>query len=418
MLRTKKNVVGLLEIGTTKLVCLIVRIDDGDKVHIMGHGYKVLEGVKNGVVTDIKAASNAMSATIREAESAAGFELQSLYVVISDTNIKSNAAVDTLSLDIKNAISHKDLSILLDKTYARFVDDEVQSLMHVVPVEYSLDDNHGITNPMGMYGKRLSVTTNAITGYRPSLLNIANCLSRCHLSIESYVAAMYGAGFACIDSETNESCLVLDIGGHNTTVGWFKGARLVHMEHIPLGGYHITKDIAYAFSINIRQAEYIKDFYGSIENSSFADQRLLDLSNLGIMDGGSCSSVTVRRSALCAVIACRVSELLEIAANKLKERMAKDNTHITSIDRVVAIGGTSRLPGIADYVKSHFLINTRVGKVVNPRIAVSQELGADPSFIASIGTALMIADHTQKKHSEKSGKVHSWIRRIKDSLVD
>jgi len=262
--------------------------------------------------------------------------------------------------------------------------EEGYETIQAAPTTYVVDQTRGVTDPRGMFCDRLGVSVHAIAVRGGPLQNLRLAVERCHLSIARQLYAPYASGLAVLDpDETGLGVTLLDMGAGCTSVAIFMENALVHAESVPLGGAHITADIAKSLSAPLGAAERIKTLYGSAlgttESTDTIDVPLMGESN----DHGI---ERVRRSKLTAIIQARLEEIFEEANNRLK----KSGFDVAAGRRAVLTGGGSQLPGIRDAASRVLNKQVRVGRPQPfPGMAAAT---AGPSFATALG--LLIAGAT------------------------
>ncbi|GHM59022.1 MAG: cell division protein FtsA [Candidatus Mesenet longicola] len=381
----KSKVFAALDIGTTKVVCLIVKTNGSKKV--VGVGYNAAEGINGGVITNIKHASRSILSAITMAKQASKIEMvDQAYVNISGCNISSFELTNEIISD-RHKISDADVANVISQTYEKYDEDDV--VIHNIPIRYSLDDMYNINELYGLYGGKLRADMHVVTASRPALLNIENCLVNCGVKIAGYTASSYMSGLSCLSTEEKElGAAIIDIGGGYTSIGFFEKGKFIHADFIPIGGIHITRDIAYGLCVSINEAERIKLLSGKAISSNDID----------LSDDGS-SSTQIAESEI--IIKPRLEEILEI----LDDKLGKKNNLIR---KVVITGGSSQLSNIAE--TANYILNRPI------RIAMPFSIDGvsdNPEFSAAIGMIPLISENQKDDYGiEDSGinKLFDWIK--------
>ncbi|XGA08189.1 MAG: cell division protein FtsA [Wolbachia endosymbiont of Xenopsylla cheopis] len=374
-----------LDIGTTKVVCLIVKTNGSKKV--VGVGYNAAEGINGGVITNIKHASRSILSAITMAKQVSKIEMvDQAYVNISGCNISSFELTNEVISD-RHKISDADVANVISQTYEKYDEDDV--VIHNIPIRYSLDDMYNINELYGLYGGKLRADMHVVTASRPALLNIENCLVNCGVKIAGYTASSYASGLSCLSTEEKElGAAIIDIGGGYTSIGFFEKGKFVHADFIPIGGIHITRDIAYGLCVSINEAERIKLLSGKAISSNDID----------LSDDGSLSTQIAESE---IIIKPRLEEILEI----LDDKLGKKNNLIR---KVVITGGSSQLSSIAE--TANYILNRPI------RIAMPFSIDGvsdNPEFSAAIGMIPLISENQKDDYGmEDSGinKLFDWIK--------
>jgi cell division protein FtsA len=255
---------------------------------------------------------------------------------------------------------------------------EGRSVIHSVPIGYSLDADGGIGDPRGLLGQRLGVDMHVVTVETPPLRNLELCINRCHLSIEAVVATPYASGLAAlVDDEAELGCACVDFGGGTTTIAVFMKGQFVHTDAIAIGGQHITIDVARGLSTRLEDAERLKAMYGNVLPGISDERDFLSVPPLGEDDADVPNSVP--RSALTRIIRPRIEETLELVRDRL------NSSGFASLvgRRMVLTGGASQLTGLAEAARRILACNVRLGRPLG--IAGMPEVAKGPAFSTAVG---------------------------------
>ena len=352
--RPKNGLIAALDIGTTKICCLIARNGEFGP-QIVGTGHQVSAGIRNGAVVDMDALETAIRATVETAEQLAGDNIRDVIVNLSSASTRSRL----IAYEVATAghrIDEADLRRLLDHD-ALPAEDEGRERLAVIPVGYSIDGTRGVRDPIGMYGDRLAVNLHVISASSAVIRNIETVVERCHLSVSKVVVGPQASALAClVGDETKLGVTMIDIGGGTTGVAVFFDGELIHTNVIPVGGAHITNDIARGLSTPLIQAERIKTLFGSAIPSSSDDRAVIEVPLIG--EEGVSEASQVPRSMLVGIIRPRVQEIMELVRDRLTEA---GFDHVSG-PRVVLTGGSAQLPGIADVAADILDRHVRVGR--------------------------------------------------------
>jgi len=320
--------VAALDIGTTKVCCLIGRItaDPGlyrdAGVKIIGIGHQVSGGLRSGTVVDLDDAEASIRATVEAAEQMAGENIQGVVVNVSGGQPLSRLIAYEISI-AGHEIGDADLRRILDPSVLKNGLARERELIHTIPVGYSIDGNRGVRDPRGMYGERLGVNMHVISALSGPLRNIETSVQRCHLGIEDKVVSAYASGLAAlVEDEIQLGVTCIDMGGGTTSIAVFFDGELVHTDSIAVGGVHVTNDIARGLSTKEADASQVP------------------------------------RSMLVSIIRPRVEETLEMVRDRLKA---------AGFDKVagrcvVLTGGASQLPGVRELAADIIDKQVRMGR--------------------------------------------------------
>ncbi|WP_168464037.1 cell division protein FtsA [Wolbachia endosymbiont of Ctenocephalides felis wCfeT] len=402
IVKPKRNVFAILDIGTTKIICLIVKIGGNFSCKVTGIGYKIAEGISGGSITNVKQANYSISSTIGLAEQVSGETIDQIYISVAGCGI-SSFNVHNEIIAANHEISDRDIKRVVFQTFEKYIEENV--IVHNIPLKYHLDDMADIAEVRGLYGKRLSVDVNVVTASRPALTNIENCIANnSGLSMAGCIASSCSAGFACLSYDEKElGTAIIDIGGGCTAIGIFKRGKLVYANSIPIGGIHITRDIAYGLCTSIEYSERVKILYGSTIITSIDEHE-----HITVQSNENDDSTQVLKSELINIIRPRIEEILEMVRDQLKEQ--KD-----PINKVVITGGTSQLAGMKEI--AGYVLNKQVRIGCPESISgLDGEYDKNPVFSAAIGSIKLIVDTFYKNHSGMLGqdgkisKLYHWVK--------
>src|SRR5579862_8187745 len=189
------GIIGVLDVGSTKMCCLIARVEDKTP-HIIGIGHHAARGIKSGIVTDIEAASQAILTTVHAAEQMAGEQLAEVVVNLSGGFGASRTTNAEINLNGRE-VSDGNMRRVLEQGF-RVRETPDRTVIHSVPVGFAIDGSRGIRDPRGMYGHKLAVNMHVVTADSATIRNLANTLGRCRLEIAALVASPYASGLACL----------------------------------------------------------------------------------------------------------------------------------------------------------------------------------------------------------------------------
>ena len=379
--------VSVLDVGSSKICCLIARLKPTDEigdalrarthaVEVIGFGHQRSRGVKSGVVVDLDAAERAIRHAVDAAERMAGVTVHSLIGNLAAGRLQSDTYSASVAL-ADRAVGESDIGRVLAAGRRHSV-TEGRSVVHALPIGYSLDADGGIADPRGMVGQRLGVDMHMVTADSRPLSNLELCINRCHLSIERMVASPYASGLSVlVDDEAELGCACVDFGGGTTTIAVFMKGQVVHADAIAVGGKHITTDIARGLSTKLQDAERLKTMHGTALPSAADDREILSVLPIGDDDGDVPNHVP--RSALTRIVRPRIEEILELVRDRLN---ASGFAGIVG-RRMVLTGGASQLTGLAEAARRVLARNVRLGRPLG--MAGMPEVAKGPAFAASVG---------------------------------
>lgn len=209
--KVKNSTIAILDIGNSKIVCFIAKLDPFGRMNIVGIGHNISYGIKAGRITDIRSAEAAIAQAVESAEKMAGETIKSVHVSISSNNLLSQRS-STDILVTGHEISEKDLNRMAFQVFERFNDQDLE-IVHSFAYDYMLDGNRGIDNPLGMYGNTLAADFHVLSSPQTHLINITNCIARCQLEVDSFISSAYASGMACLtQDEINLGVTLIEFG--------------------------------------------------------------------------------------------------------------------------------------------------------------------------------------------------------------
>jgi len=387
----------VLDIGSSKICCMIGEADGSGGVRLLGHGTHASSGIRTGEVSDLDALSSAIGKTVQSAERDAGLSVQSASVVVPGG--KPVSGIHKQSLTLSDAIvRRRDIDRLMARDDSAAVPAGYQP-MHIQTLQYGLDEVRGISDPKGMRGTTLSVDYTMVCGLRISLANFREALALNHLETERFLHAGYTAGVACLTTEERDlGSVIIDMGGGTTSIAIFMEGKLVYVDTITVGGHHVTTDIARILSTPVNDAERLKAIDGSVmptELAGEAPDTLREVMRMGRSDNITIPSLdsttteiggkTIERNLLSAIIRPRVEEILEL----LQNRMAKARMEHTAGSRFVLTGGASQLTGLADLFARQSKKSIGIGKPIG--VTGLDDNNSGPGYAACIGGLIHVS---------------------------
>jgi len=408
---SRTGLITALDIGTTKVVCFIARpLENGD-AEVIGVGHQVSKGIRNGNIVDMAAVEDSIRTTVETAEQMAGENVHEVVLCVSGCVPDSKL----ISFDVTisgHEISDVDLKRALDPTWLYSQQAEDRQIIHTVPVAYSIDGNPGVKDPRRMYGEKLGVNMHVITASAGALRNMTACINRCHLDIESRVVAPYAAGLASlVEDEKELGVICIDMGGGTTDLSVFFDGEIVYTDSVPLGGNHITNDIARGLSTPVSYAERMKTLYGSAVPSPSDDQEAIKVPLVGEDDDGENQ---ISRSMLVGIIRPRIEEIFEL----VREKLEPTGFEKAGARRVVLTGGASQLTGMRELAAEMLDKQVRLGRP-NYVKGLAESVNG-PAFSAPAGliqvilkersAAAMTSTRTIEVSGGKFGRFGQWIK--------
>jgi cell division protein FtsA len=391
------NIVNILDIGASKIVCLTVLVDFLHAPKILGVGHQLSQGIGiGGVITDIKNLEKSIVSAVSQAEKSSGRNIEEVLINFSGSKLKSLYA--EIELDISGGeVVDKDLSRINEMAFQNY-SDENNDIIQSVPVSYEIDGIVGIINPAFMYGKKLKAYLNLVVQSPTVSHNFFNCLSRCHLNVSGVIPSAYASALAVLShDEMQNGVIMLDIGESNCDVAIFVDGKMCYTLCLPFGGSLITRDIQQIFSLSKAVAERVKVLYGSIFFESDNKRDTIDLFDIvDVEDDGAGNYI--QKHKLCEIIYARVREIFVYLENVFQHDKNAKKFYNKAKNNIVLTGGTSNLLGISELAKNVFGARVRV---VKPKSIHNMPLEhQQPQFSTAYGLIAHAVSHNKLNSSE------------------
>lgn len=384
----KHTIVSGLDVGTSKVCCIVGEIGNDGNLEIIGKGVTPSSGMKKGVVVDIAETVKSIQSAVHEAERGAGFKLHSVFVGVTGDHISSinSHGVITLAHEPKEIVE-EDVRRAVEAAKVVSLPSD-REVIHVIPRGFTLDGQSGVKNPVGMLGMRLEVNTHIVTGTVTFLHNLTKCVESAGLEIEEngLVLQPLASSLSVLnEAEKEMGILLVDIGGGTTDLAVFRSRYICHTSVLPIGGNHITHDLAVAFRLSPEEAERVKVGYGSaVPNQISEDERVEVTSLSGVRE-------SLTRRSIAEKIAPRVEELVTLIKQEL-DQLPKE----VSLAGVTITGGTSLLPGIVDVAQDILKFPVRLG-YPQPANGVMNEAIHGPAYSTGVGLVIYGAKNIQSR---------------------
>jgi cell division protein FtsA len=381
----RSAIVAILDIGTSKIVCVIARLrpqSPQDTLRHRSHGVQVLgighteaRGIKAGAVINLAQAEAAVRHAVDLAERAASVQLESVILSVSSGRIGSE--LYSATINVAGSITENDISsVLTAGSYHSVRDGRV--LLHSLPIGYALDGGRGIAEPRGMLAREFGVDMHAVTCDITAARNLMLVVERCHLTVETMVAAPYAAGLSVLaDDEAEIGAALVDMGAGTTTAAVFSSGRFVHADSFALGGHHVTMDIARGLNTPVAEAERIKTLHGSVIGGSSDERDMISVPRVG--EDEQEPPQFVSRANLVRIIKPRVEEILEM----VRDRLADSPFSAEPRARVIFTGGASQLTGLPELAANILNRPVRIGRPLG--ISGLPDAAKGPAFAVAAG---------------------------------
>ena len=389
-----------LDIGTTKIACLVGRKTEHGKIEILGMGKSESVGVTRGVVSNIEKTVQSIRTAVEEAEAKSGVEIHVVNVGIAGQHIKSlqHRGIRTRN-SLDDEIGQTDIDALIDDMY-KLVMLPGEEIIHVLPQEYIVDNEQGIKDPIGMSGIRLEANFHIITGQIAAAKNINKCIAKGGLDVAEIILEPLASAEAVLSSEEKEAGVVLvDIGGGTTDIAIFQDGIIRHTAVIPFGGNVITEDIKEGCTIIKNQAELLKVKFGSALASESQENEIVCIPGLR---GREPKEISIKN--LAHIIQARMEEIIEHVYYEIKNSGYEKKL----IGGIVVTGGGSQMKHITQLFEYLTGMDTRIG-YPNEHVAKgNHEDITSPMFATGVGLVIKGFENVDKMRLQASSiKTHS-----------
>ena len=401
---------GVLDIGTTKIACLIGRIESDGSLRVLGFGWQRGSGVRGGSITDLERAERAIRACVGQAEDMADTRLRSIIVNLSCGSPESRLFNVQWPVGGR-AVEESDIRRVVSEGRARAQQDG-RDIIHALPLAFSVDETSGVADPRGLHCGTLTARLHVIDAATNALRSLETCIGRCDLNISAIVSAPLAAGLSTlVEDERELGTTVIDMGGGTTGMAVFAEGQLLHTALLPIGGTHVTSDLARMLSTPTEHAERLKTLYGSVHASPDDERELLPVPLVGEEEH---QMAKVPRTALVNIIRPRLEETFEM----VRERLEASGFARAAGARVVLTGGASQLGGVRELAATLLDRPVRLGRPSGLRGL--PESASGPAFATAAGLIAWAAGEGRFLHDLDfdTDRPTGLLRRIINFLKD
>jgi cell division protein FtsA len=402
----ESRIVGL-DIGTTKIAALIAEADESGQLTVIGIGTSPSEGLKKGVVINLEKTVESIASAVEDAEMMAGAKVDSVYAGIAGDHIRSINSRGVLAVARSDhEITAADVEKVVEaaKTVALPMDREI---IHVLPQEFTVDDQSGIKDPVGMVGVRLETEVHIVTGAVTSAQNIYRSVKKAGLEVWDLVLQPLASSYALLTPDEEELGVALvDLGGGTTDFAIFYDGSIRHTGVVGLGGKNVTNDIAIGLRTPVDRAEEIKKLYGCAMSGLVDSDETIKVPGVGGRDPKEIS-----RNVLASIIEPRVEEILSLVLQEMK----KSQYFESLAAGLVLTGGGSLMQGIVELAEKIFDVPVRTGKPTG--ISGLEQTLSSPIY--STGVGLLLYGYERAKEGRSGGRLKGkgLFRKMKSILT-
>jgi cell division protein FtsA len=414
MALARGGLIAALDVGTTKVCCFIARMEPPGHPRVIGIGHQISKGMRAGSVVDMEATELSIRAAVDAAERMAGEQIREVFVNLS-AGLPDSQTFGVAVPISGHEVGDHDIRRVLELGRSRGDTPPDREIIHAIPVGYTIDGSRGIRDPRGMFGDQLGVDMHVITASTGPVRNLSTCVARGHLRIAAMVMSPYASGLAAlVEDEMDLGITLIDLGGGSTSMAVFYDGSLVHSGAIPIGGVHITNDIARGLLTPTAHAERMKTLYGSAMPSVSDDRDFIDVPQVG--EAAHEAPNHVPRSLLNAIIRPRVEETFELVRAHLKDSGFEQ----VGGRKIVLTGGGSQLQGVSELAAAILDKQVRVGRPI--RLGGLAEAAGGPAFATCAGLVAYAARGPveaalgaqrvtdEETGSSPFGKIGRWLK--------
>ena len=362
-----------LDIGTSKVVCLIGQLTDSHAVEIVALGSYPSSGLKKGVVVNIDATTDAIQKSMDQAKNSFDGKLKNVYVGIAGNHIKSLNSHGIVGIKDKE-VTPFDIDRVIEAAQAVAIPSD-QKVLHVLPQEFVIDDQDSIREPLGMSGVRLESHVHLVTCANNAIQNIEKCVKRCGIMLDGFVLEQLASSYSVLSEDEKElGVCIVDIGGGTTDIAIFNSGSISFTGVIPIAGDQVTSDIAVALRTPTPQAEELKQKYGCAVAEFTTESETIEVAGVG-----GRAPRELSRKALAEIVEPRYVELFELVKAEI-QRNGFDGKIPAGI---VLTGGTSKMEGVVELAESIFQTSVRIG--VPENFKGMESVLKNPIYATSLG---------------------------------
>jgi cell division protein FtsA len=400
-MRNRENIIVGLDIGTTKICALAAEADSGEPINIVGFGQAPSEGINKGVVVNIEKTVRSIQRAVRECELMSGTQIKTVYAGIAGQHIRGVNSHGMVTVQHNRTVTEEDIRRVIEAAQAITIPND-REVLHILPQEFIVDDQDGVQNPLGMTGIRLEVNVHIVTCAATSGQNIVKCCNLAGLDVVDIVLEPMASAQAVLSEDERELGVVLvDIGGGTADLAIYSAGSIVHTSVLPVGGNHLTRDIALGLSTPLEEAESLKHKNGVAQVKLVGTDETVQVASVG-----GRKSRTLDKRLMAEIIEPRMREIFEMVARTLQESGYRN----VIASGAVITGGTSMLPGADDLAQEILRLPVRVGFPEN--ITGLNEMVYSPMYATGVGLLRYALNNAGMSQSPALQSDHGMFRTV------
>ncbi len=402
----EENVYVCLDIGTTKIACIIAEGEASDQLKIIGVGMSPSEGLRKGVVVNIEKTVRSIRKAVEEAELMAGVDVDAVWVGIAGDHIRSINSKGVVAISREDhEITELDVVRAIEAAQAVSIPMD-REILHVIPQEFIVDDQKGIKEPIGMSGVRLETQVHICTGAVTSAQNIYKSVAKAQFKVEDLVLEPLASSYSVLEPDEKElGVALIDMGGGTTDIAIYSDESIRHTAVVGLGGKNVTSDIAIGIRTPVDKAEEIKKRFGCAYSPLVKNDEFVSVPGVGGRDQRE-----VSRAILTSIIEPRVEEILSLAYREIKRTEYADMLGAG----VVLTGGGALMEGVQELAEKVFEMPVKIG--VPSGFGGLTEAARSPIHATGVGLCMYAAEQGKDKKTRKSMGGDDTFRKIFDRM--
>lgn len=407
----KEEILGVIDVGSSKIRVLIAKLIPNDPdPHIVGIGEAEALGIRRGVIVDTEEATASISEAIERAERTAGVTLEHAYVSVGGSHIITEVSKGVIAVArADNEITEDDVNRVIEAASAISIPPN-HEILHVIPRGFTVDNQHGVKDPIGMSGVRLEVEAVILEGSSSHIKSLVKCISRANVEIDDLIVSPLATSYAVLSKRQKElGTVLLDIGSGTTGMIAFEEGDVLRAAILPIGAEHVTNDLAIGLRTSIDVAEKVKLEYGCALAEKVDRKEEINLNQFDDTE-----EEVVSRKHAAEIIEARLAELFSLVNKELKK-----------VDRsgklpagVVLCGGGAKTRGIVDLAKQELCLPGRIG--ILGKVGGGIDEIKDPAFATALGLIFWALGHAEGHKSsnvpgfspviDTVGKIKKWFK--------
>jgi len=358
-----RTIIAALDVGSSTIQTVVAEQRHGeDAPHILGVGVVPSAGVRRGVIVNIEDATAAIQQSVEEARRASGAPVRSVWLAVGDAHVTVSSSRGVVAVSrADQEISPEDVRRAIAAAETFIPKNANKEILHIIPRDFRVDNESGVKDPVGMHGVRLEADTLIIECSTPFLKNLLKCVEGAGLKVEDYIFSPYAAAEVALTKRQKElGVMLVDIGASTSSFMIFEEGVPIHAGVVPIGGGHITNDVAIGFRTHVDIAERIK-----LAHASCLPDEIPRKEQIRLADFVPETQASHNRRALAEIVEARLQDLFELLQKELKKI---DRARLLPAG-VVLIGGSSLLPGLVELTREELGLPVELGRVEHIPIA-------------------------------------------------